>query len=505
MEDSDEKIAKELTCISKYNDEKNEFPKLWDKWVMDFITSGPTIAMVTWDNEWIGGKGPDKWVGDVRLTRCSKWDMYFDPAITDLETSESLQQCSYIIRRPRKKLKFIKDTWGKDVSDELNEDELINEGNNPEQAYLVEYWHRGFPHYVDDKSAGMFRDKALELESTNEYYKAQDYYDRAKGNLNGIHVAYYANGVLLEYVPYVYEHGLYPFVFTTRFDDEKNPWGFSEIRNLKIPQIAHNKADEIEMEAMSRQGLGGYFYTKGAISPKQRDKIVESNGKGGMMFEVDNAALLQARQGVSVPASIPNYKEHKMRMINQISGNTDIMQGQSPGAGVPFASLQQLGARADVRMGAITGKLEGFLKGINKLRIELFTEFYTEERYYRLKNIDGTKEKVPFTRDTFMKEYQYETGITDTGESIPMLEKFTPELDISVRILSEKPTDRGYYTNLAFQLYQLQLIDYEDLLKTLDEGKLPSIELLIQKLKDKAQQAQLQQMIQQPPQGPPLM
>jgi hypothetical protein len=192
-------------------------------------------------------------------------------------------------------------------------------------------------------------------------------------------------------------------------------------------------------------------------------------------------------------------------MINQISGNTDIMQGQSPGAGVPFASLQQLGARADVRMGAITGKLEGFLKGINKLRIELFTEFYTEERYYRLKNIDGTKEKVPFTRDTFMKEYQYETGITDTGESIPMLEKFTPELDISVRILSEKPTDRGYYTNLAFQLYQLQLIDYEDLLKTLDEGKLPSIELLIQKLKDKAQQAQLQQMIQQPPQGPPLM
>jgi hypothetical protein len=502
VDEDDEEMAKKLTDASRFNDEKNEFMTVWKKWVMDFISSGPAIAKVCWDDNWIGGKGPDRWVGDVRLLRCDKWDMYFDPAITDLETDDSLQQCSYIIRRVRKKLKYISSRWdvGSSVGEELNEDESINEGADPQQAYVIEYWHRGYPMHMPTERAKELRDKAIELEGNNEVYKARDYYDSANGTLEGIHVAYVANGVLLEYCPYEYEHGKYPFVFTTRFSDDKNQWGFGEIRNIKIPQIMHNKADEIEIEAMSREGLGGMYYQKGSINAKQKDKIVENSGKGGMMFEVDDVSRMKDRTGVTVPASVTNYKEHKQRMVESISGNTDIMQGQSPGAGVPFASLQQLGARADVRMGSITGKLEDFLVKINKLRIELFSQFYTEERYYRIRDNDNKVIQGNIRNDDIMKQYTREIGITEQGESIEMIEKFVPEFDVSVRIISEKPTDRNYYTNLALQLYQMQLLEPEDLLTTLEDGKMPPINNIIEKIKEKQAMA-MQQQPQQPING----
>ena len=134
--------------------------------------------------------------------------------------------------------------------------------------------------------------------------------------------------MLLEYIPYVYEDGLYPFAYTTRYWDENSPWGWGEIRNTKIPQILHNKADEIELEAISRQGLGGAYYTAGAITPKQLENIRRNSGKGGAWLEVDNVNMIRDREGVRVPGNLIGYKEHKQRMIETISQVTPIQQGR---------------------------------------------------------------------------------------------------------------------------------------------------------------------------------
>jgi hypothetical protein len=219
----------------------------------------------------------------------------------------------------------------------LSEDTFVDEGNNPDQAYVIEYWHRGFPHFVPEARRQKLLEKAAQIEQEGDYYRAQDYYDAAKGDLEGVHVAYVADGVLLEYNPYEYEDGLYPFVFTTRFFDEKNPWGFGEIRNIKIPQIMHNKADEVEIEAMSKEGLGGGYFQKGTINPRQLDNILTNSGRGGAWFEVDVVSGMKERTGVKVPASITNYKEHKQRMIETLSQITPIQQGMSPSSNMPYS------------------------------------------------------------------------------------------------------------------------------------------------------------------------
>lgn len=508
VEMDDKEVSRKLNCTLRHNDKKNNFASTWKKWVFDFIGSGPTIAMVTWDNDWIGGRGAEKWVGDVRLTRVDKWEMYFDPAIINLE--DNIQDCSYIIRRTRKKLKWIRDKWenGKAVGQQLNEDQLVNEGGNPQQAYVIEYRHKGFPFFMPEDRKQELLEQAIQFEEEGEVYRARDYYDSAKGDLEGIHVAYVADGVLLEYYPYEYEHGEYPFVFTTRYFDDKNQYGFGETRNIKIPQVMHNKADEIEIEAMSREGLGGKFYQKGAVDPKQKDEILSKSGVGGMWFEVDNINLLKDRDGAKVPASITNYKEHKQRMVETVSSNTPIQQGLSPSANMPYSSIKELGSRSDVRMLQISNKLEDFLKKINLLRIELFGQFYTEDRYYRIKGKNGQTEFGSLKADDLKQQWTREMTLVEevdplTGQTAmipkPQIEKFIPEFDIEVTVISEKPTDRNYYTNLAMQLYQMQIISAEDLLRTLEDGRLPNMEELIEKYNSMQPVNQLMSEIQNLP------
>lgn len=475
VEDSDNAIAEQLTFVARFNDKRNNFRATWKKMVLDFVSYGPIIGMVPWDPDWMGGVGPNRWVGDIRVLRVDRRDIYFDPAIIDLE--ERLQECSFIHRKIRKKISWIKKKWpvkGKNVTEDTNNNEYQDEGSDPQQVYLIESWMKGKPTFVSDEYKKEYNRKADEAEAQGYYFEAQDYRDMANGMLDGVHVCYVANNVFLEYIPYIYEDGLYPFVYKTCYFDENNPAGFGEIRNIKIPQVMHNKADEIEIEAMTREGLGGKYYKKGAVSPTQLKDIQQSNSKAGAWLEVNNINDIHDREGVKVPASIPNYKEHKQRIIETVSAVTPIQQGMSPGANVPYATIQELGARTDTRTKAKVEVLEDFLIELNKLRINRFKQFYTEDRYYRLKMPSGKVTQGTFNANQMMQEWPRETGeLDELGNPIIKKDRYVPEFDIDVKIIDEKPTDRNYYTSTAFSLLNVNGITIEDLWYTLEEGKFP--------------------------------
>ena len=91
--------------MSRFNDERNNFLATWDKLTMDFISKGPTIVRTYWDNDWMGGVGNGRWVGDIRVRRIKKEDFFPDPAISDLE--ENMNDCSFVIERMRKKIAWV--------------------------------------------------------------------------------------------------------------------------------------------------------------------------------------------------------------------------------------------------------------------------------------------------------------------------------------------------------------------------------------------------------------
>jgi len=474
-------VSKRLTFMSKFNDKRNKFKAKWKRIVGEFIKHGPAIAAVIWDNDWIGGRGPERWIGDIKIVVVKKEEFYPDPAIVDL--GERLQECSFINRKFRKKLSYIKNRWkdGKFVAEEDNERDIYqDEGQSHEQTWLVEHWHRGKPKFMPANRRNELLELSEKYKDIDEY-KSQEYADMAEGKLDGIHLAYAANGIFLEYIPYIYDHGRYPFVFKCRYYDQDNQMGFGEIKNITIPQILHNKADELEMDAFSRQGLGQEFYQKGSLSPTQKRAILDNSSKGGMMFEVDNINQILPRQNVTSPASLVNYKEHKQRMIETISSVTPIQQGMSPSANMPYKAIAELGARTDIRTKSASDILEDFLVEVNELRIELFAQFYTHDRWYRVKSEDGKMNTGNFNNTMMMFAWERD------GKS----EIFVPEFEVNVKIMDEKPTDRNYWTTTAFELQNRQIFLPEHVLYTLEEGKIPPLEKVLEDIK--AQQQAMQE------------
>lgn len=477
--EEDEEIGKKLTKMAMFNDYRNKFPMTWKKMVMQYLKHGPIIGAVTWDSEWMGGSGPNRWIGDVRFEHVDKDEIFFDPAIRNLE--DNLQDCAFIHRRLRKKTDYIKNRWKvKDVSEDDNE--LKEEGSDPNMAWLYQAWHRGKPEEVPDEWKETYQGWIEEekQKETPDYARIADLESMIKGDLDGVHLAYATKDAVLEYIPYIYKDGKYPFVVRVLYEDEEDPFGFGDIRNLMRPQTLHNLADEIEVGAMTNEGLGGILYQKSAMTPRQVANYIKYASMGGALLEVQDLNGIQPRSGARVPQSIQNYKEHKQKMVETISQNTPIHQGISPGANIPFSTIQELGNRADNRTKGKVETLESFLIEMNELRVSRFEQFYTEERYFHLKGEDGKRESGYFSNQDMTK--QWERTMEVDGEQVTTYENYVPELDIRVRIMDERPTDRNYYINTASTLMGANAIDIESLWDTIDDGKFPAKTVVLERL-----------------------
>ena len=534
VESGDDEAAETINDLIISVFYRNKFPEQYEKMVSQMIKYGPMIGEVSWDQHRIGGSGPDRWVGEVGTLFVKKDEFFPDPAILDLE--ERLQECSYINRKQRKKLAWLADTWEKGkyvIEDSVdipkNQEE---EGQDPQQATLIAHFHKGTPKFISDEWKREFLKKADQADAEGMPYKAKDFRDMATGTLKGVHCAYKANTVLLDYVPYIYEDGLYPFVYKVLYSDEEQPWGMGEIRNNVIPQVLYNRADEIELGAMLRQGLGKWLYTKGGISPTQRDELLDNFSSSSTLNEVTSIHEIKQMEPVQVPANITNYKNSKKDMIDTISGNTAILQGISVGANVPHATIKELGARADARTRRKAKVIERFMIEFTQLIINRIIQNYTNDRKYRilgdrqtakvqteayktLQQIASMPQGTPpeqqlqalvdllkfikteqqkpktgkYDRSMLVKTWNREEIKNENGEVIEVKkEEFMPEFDLYAKVTDDRPTDRDYYVSLATSVLGTAL-GVKNFWKIIDEGKLPPVEEILKEL-DEMQKAQ---------------
>lgn len=550
VEKDDDYVVNKLQHIIPHVLRNNKFPWHWRRIINQFIQYGPAIGMVTWDNDWVGGSGPNRWIGEVRVQAVKKEEFFPDPAIVDLE--ERLQDCGFINRKIRKKLDFFKDRFG-DAGELVTQDQdymnpLANtelEGLDSEQATLLEHWHKSTPCFISKEWKEFFNAKAEEYENmpTGEFdeegneiigfpYKAEEYRDKAKGTFKGVHLAYIANDIVLEYIPYVYQDGLYPFVYRTLYHDEQQPTGIGEIRSIKMTQVAYNMADEIHIGAMAKKGLGNVFYQRGALNRSQLEAIRKRQSMGGQMFEVDQLDGVREWKGMDIPQDVVHFKAEKKNIIDTVSQNTAILQGQSIGSRTPFSVVRELGARADQRNREKIKILSEFYTEMVQLIINRVAEFYTEERQIRIVGEDdsiqheiarATKEiakmgnqeeqyvmlmqlvgliqgqeeqerTMKFSNKQLKKVWERDTG---------KMEEFIPEYDIKVQIKDARPNDQDYVNNIATMALQLGAIDEESYWQAILEGKLPRVEDILSRLEAKRQM--MAQMGQDPnqPRGTP--
>lgn len=459
---------------------RNRYEMTWTRVILQGLMHGPLIGRVAWDGDRVGGAGEDRYIGEVDVDYLKKEDFFADPSVDDWE--RNLQDCSFVIERQTKDLSWFKKKY-KDKAHLVQPNEDIKEGRrNEDNTYLYLYYHKGTPKEIPSKWKEIFNNRKERADNPLSEKKYEGY---SKGEFEGVHLAVYTDNVLLEYIPYIYEDGLYPFSYKVIHVDEHNQWGFGEIKNMIQPQVLLNLVDEMEAEAYSKQGLGGYMYQKGALNPQQKKALQENSHKGGSITEVDWLQGIKEQKGPGVPNSIFNYKSYKYNMAGEIGGYTNIQKGETK-SGTPWKAIKDLGARADTRTVGLINKASMFHREIVELIISRIKEFYTGRRAFI-----GFENNVPFKMEFepgYIKEQWKREISNEEGMKEEVIEDYYPEMDIRVNIVDAKPTEREYYINLANMMHDRGLIDRQSYLETIESGKLPQKEIILQRLNELEQQ-----------------
>ncbi|MGG4217306.1 hypothetical protein ABEW32_03630 [Paenibacillus jamilae] len=532
QEEGDEQKAADLNDYMPYELRQIKFQQKYIRAVRRMVIHGPLIFKTVYDPTVEGGRGMNRWTGQNDIIPVDLGTFFPDPRVKDFI---NLQDMGAIIVKSRKTLEYFKERWqgqGKKVTsdDDTDDIEIFNhESTNSEgfnrdygasygtgleksgTAGLIEYWYRGLPKMISSDDKEIFNEQAetklMEGKDPSESLA------KANGDMEGIHCIYIsADGVFLEHKAYVYDHGKYPFTARTLYPDERNVWGKGFVRDMISPQIMLNKFAEIAVETMAKQGNGGMMYEEGAITSKQVNTWKEMRSQPGAMLPVATGGIARVKEleGINVPSTVFNMLEYYKEMLQKLPGQFDSANGQASSNVTSGEQAKSLMAAASTRLNTVTDTIEEALQDVFEQYIELMAQFYTTERVARV-----TGRSVSVSRESLVSQVpsQYDTGNTaidpTTGEEVPdikdVAEEYVPTFDILVNISSDKPHDREYWIQMAFNMMQMMdpvtqmpMIDGEAVRYTIQNGRMEPMDVIKRRVQEESGlQQQIQQMQEQ--------
>lgn len=519
QEPQDDQKAADLNAYMPYEQKQIRFQQKHIRAVRRMVIHGPLIYKVIYDPTVEGGSGQYRFIGQGDIIPVDLGTFFPDPRIRDFIDMQKGAAHMFHFRKP---LEYFK-RWPKqgkkvqpdqDDSDVLihdqadyslrnfNADRTPGDGSSEvKTAGLLEYWYLGKPKMMskEDKAtfAEMAMDKIVEGKDPSEALS------KSEGKMNGVHCVYLsAGGVFLEHKSYVYDHGHYPIVARTLFPDEDNPWGKGYMRDMMKPQVMLNKFAELAVETMAKQGNGGVMYEPDALA--KPEKYRQQRSQPGFMMEVNRLDGIREMQGVQVPSTVFNMLEYYKDMLQKIPGQFDSANGQASSKVTSGEQAKALIAAANNRLIISTELIEDALCEVYEQYISNMAQFYTTERIGRV-----TGKQVSIKRDNLVNLMPTEAEVPDpeTGEMVQaqVMEEYIPKFDINVQIGAEKPTDREYYIQMAFNLLQtidpmtgMPMIDAEAVRYTVQNGRMESFDVIDERMqREQMLQQQMQQLQQQ--------
>lgn len=478
VEEGDDDTAALLTDLKRYLSYKNRIAVERQKFNRNLFKYGTGIWHVYWDPYWRGGRGRNRWLGEIRWR--SLHPQAFFPDARCRENIEEAQRVHKAVYLPIEEVRRRYPQRGHLVQAEpvddrvllASENEFLQDAFTDEQVLLVETWYKGRP---------------LVLRPGED--------DRG----DGLHVIWWANTaqrVYLHHANYVYfepgEDARYPYIVRQCYPRENSIWGYGELHVLKWPQIILNRTVEMILEAHGHNALGQTLYEPDAVTPSQKAEIMRRGTIPGIWLEVQRINGIEKLPGQNAPSSLITEVQRLQRVMETLIGRFDISQGRTPGSVTAFRALDLLAQRAQVRLRskdlAITTAYEEVGSYIN----HLITRHYTEERAFRIIGPDGKQVRrgvfrmedvlkvyVPSTGDVYrFKEFEPTPGWVEGVD----YEVYSPEFDTICRVSTAMPSDRLFYMEMAKELFLAKLIDADTFWYVLDNGRFPPWEYLQQKM-----------------------
>lgn len=519
QEEGDEEKAQDLNDFIPYELRQIGFRSKYVLAVKSAVIHGPLILQTLYDPTVEGGRGKFRYDGQNDIIPVELGSFFPDPRVRDFIY---LQKMGAIIINTRQTMEYIRERWpeqGKKVmpDQDSNDTDIFNTGLDSQESFnrtstsiqnysshqntvgLLEYWYRGLPKVVTAEDKELFAEQAKS--KIAEGKDPSEALAKAEGQMEGVHCIYQTtSGVFLDHKAYVYDHGKYPFSARTLAPIEGNIWGKGFMRDMVKPQIMLNRFAELAVETMSKQGNAGIVYEEGAINKNQVRTWKEQRSTPGAMLPVAADAMSRWKelQGVDVPSSVFNMIQHYLEMLQKIPGQFDSANGQASSNVTSGEQAKALISAASTRLNTVTDAIQETLQEVFSQYVELIAQFYTTERIARV-----TGRRVEMSRNSLVNGVptSFDNQLEDGGfERMEVTEEYVPMFDIQVNIAADKPVDREYWIQMAFNMLQmvdpitqLPMIDAEAVRYTVQNGRMEPMNVIQQRIQEAAQVQQQQQ------------
>jgi len=423
----------------------------------------------TFNKELLFGKG------DSTFEIIDPRNLNFDPACT---AAHYVDRCEYVrtqVIKPTSLLKFTYQDFAEQIQDDAPYDFYV-----PEKKILDRKGRaiRKVVNRVQNKKGAIGRS------IVREYWIQDRELEGKKLKYKGGRHIIIAGGVIVKDEANPYWDKKFPIDF---LDWHKNPdsaWGDSELKDLKELQIVLNKLIAVVVENGIMMSNAIWIGDSNALKP---DEWKGLDNIPGLKVKIKPGSTLRREVGQPVPTTVFNTITYLEQAIDKLSGNVEVVKGQTPGqvkSGIAIEALQQA-AMAIVRLKARA--IESLLERIGQKFISRIFQFESGDRQmWRLKS-DKDFEAFKFMGKVLRGETK------ESKKFLKNKEDAYKNFLFKIRPGSSLQMNKWQDAMIALQLYQAQpqgLIDREYALDLID---LPNRAEVVQRMEKKeAAQMQLQ-------------
>ena len=429
-EASDEHTAEVLTSIMPIILEENEYEQVYSDMWWHKLKSGTGVTGVFWNNRKQNG------LGDIDIRVIDLLNLFWEPGVKDIQKSSNLFHVELI-----------------------NREQIIAEYPFCNDALTSPAVDIGKYVYEDS------------VDTSGKCAVVDWYYKKRNGTKDVLHFCKFVNDIVLyasENDPYYkdrgfYDHGKYPFVFDTLFPMEGSPCGFGYIDVCKSPQGYIDSLDKaIQKYAVMAANPRFFVRADGSVNEDEfadfRKTFIHFQGNGD-----PNESIMPLRfpQLSNIYVTV---RQLKVDELKETTGNRDFSQGGTSGgvtAASAIAALQEAGSKHTRDM--LKSSYRAFKKVVG-LSIEVMRQFYTEPRYFRILEPNGTMR--------FEKFDNYAISLKDQGSDFSLeLGMRAPIFDIEIRPQKNPSFSTLAENERAKELYSLGFFkpeQAEEALKALD-------------------------------------
>jgi hypothetical protein len=292
-----------------------------------------------------------------------------------------------------------------------------------------------------------------------------------------------ANGLVLRNGESPFNHNRYPFVKFVDYDIPSNFWGMGEIQQLDRLQDFINKRRGQTQDILKICGNPPLVAdANSGINPKAMTT------RPGSIIYKNPGTDVHWLTPPQLPSALFEIQALDKQDFDGVSGIYDVTQGRKPKGIEAAAAIGELQEAAQTRLRLKVRNLEGSLRQLGQLVVDMIQQFYDEPRVVRIVGGD------PSQPDFVLINQQI---VDSTGKAITINDVSTGKYDIEIGVGSTMPVNKTKLYNEMKEMYQLQIVDAQAVLE--NSSLSPAQVSKILSRQAQAQQAAMAQQGMAPP------